>query len=144
MIPVKAVLAGVAATFLGTMLLIVVLGFAQEPETEPGPVLTGLSWLLGTVVRAGGGYVAARMSVRTGDRARVAGAGAIAGAVGYAVFLALMVTLAALGGDPGLSVGDALGLPVWTAQAALGGALAMALHRGRIAAEARTSSWAYG
>jgi hypothetical protein len=143
-IPVKAVLAGVAVAFLGTMLLIVVLGFAQEPETEPGPVLTGLSWILGTVVRAGGGYVAARMSVRTGNRGRVAGAGAIAGAVGYALFLSLMVTFAALGGEPGFSVGDALGLLVWTAQAALGGALAMALHRRRIAAEARTSSWAYG
>jgi hypothetical protein len=143
-IPVKAVLSGAAATLLGTMLLIAILGFAQEPETEPGPVLVGLSWVLGTLVRAGGGYLAARMSVRTGARARVAGAGAGAGAVGYAAFLALMVTLAALGGDPGFTAGDVLGLPLWTAQAALGGALAAVLHRGRIAEEARTSSWAYG
>lgn len=144
MIPRKAILVGIGVTFLGTILLIAFFGFIQDPETEPGAAATAASWTLGTVVRAAGGYVAARMSLRTGSGARVAGAGAITGAVAYALFLALMVTLAVLGGNPGFSVGDVLGLAVWTAQAALGGGLAVLLHRKRIAAKAQTSGWAYG
>ncbi|MEU8801509.1 hypothetical protein [Spirillospora sp. NPDC048819] len=101
MIPRKAILAGVVIAFLGKFLLIAFFGFMQDPETEPGAAATAFSWTLGTVVRAAGGYVAARMSVGSGRRSRVAGAGATAGAVGYALFLALMVTLAALGGNPG-------------------------------------------
>ncbi|MGP4023818.1 hypothetical protein [Actinomadura sp. 3N407] len=99
---------------------------------------------MGTRNDRAGGYVAARMSVRTGSRGRVAGAGAIAGAVGYALFLTLMVMLAALGGNPGFSAGDVLGLPVWAAQGALGGGLAVVLHRKRITSQAQTSAWAYG
>lgn len=99
MIPRKAILAGVVIAFLGKFLLIAFFGFMQDPETEPGAAATAFSWTLGTVVRAAGGYVAARMSV---------------------------------------------GLPVWTAQAALGGGLAVVLHRKRITSKAQTSAWAYG
>ncbi|GAA0569759.1 hypothetical protein [Actinomadura livida] len=144
MIPRKAILAGVAVIFLGTVLLVAVFGFVQDPETEPGAAATAFSWVLGTIVRATGGYVAGRLSVRTGGKGRVAGAGAIAGAVAYTLFLTLMVALAVLGGDPGFSIGDVAGLLVWTAQAALGGGLAAVLHRKRIASELQTSAWAYG
>ncbi|MEU8122754.1 hypothetical protein AB0C21_28925 [Spirillospora sp. NPDC049024] len=144
MIPVKAILVGVSIAFLATLVLIVLIAFAQDPESEPGPVLTALSWVLGAVVRACSGYVAARMSVRTGSRGLVVGAGAIAGAMGYALFLSLMATFAALGGHPGFSVGDVVGLPVWAAQAAVGGVLAVVLHRKRIATEAQNATWAYG
>ncbi|MFG2085541.1 hypothetical protein [Spirillospora sp. NPDC048824] len=129
---------------MGTLLLIVAFGLAQDPETEPGGAAEALSWTLGTIIRAVGGYVAARMSIRTGGRGRVAGAGAIAGAVGYVLFLSLMVMLAALGGNAAFSLGDVLGLPVWTAQAALGGGFAVVLHRKRITPKAHTSTWAYG
>ncbi|MBO2458853.1 hypothetical protein [Actinomadura violacea] len=144
MMRARAVLTGAVAAIAGTVLLMAVLGLVQEPDSGPGLSAGVLSWGLGTAVRACGGYLAARMSLRTGSPPRVAGAGALAGAAGYTAFLALMAGLAGLGGHAGISGGDLIGLPVWTLQAAVGGGLAAVLHRARIASAARTSPWSYG
>ncbi|GLW62200.1 hypothetical protein Arub01_04440 [Actinomadura rubrobrunea] len=138
---VKSVMMGAIGSLLASLILAITVGILIEEGAEPGVGSNVIAWTLGTAARAAGGALAAWRTVSAGRARLVIGAAALSGAVGYAVFLLLMVTLSLLAGLGGPSAGDFLGLIAWTAQGALGGLGVAVLLRSRI--QAAGGSWSY-
>lgn len=139
--PVKGVAIGAVVAIVASLVLLMVVGAMTATDSEPNSAASTLSWVLGTLARAAAGYVAGRLTIRTGRGALVIGAGALAGAAGYVVFFVFLYAISAAGGNIGISAGDLLGLVIWTAQSTLGGAIGILLHRGRLRSAASTSTY---